>query len=317
MPLIAHPHRITMAARVSESFCVYAYTASGYCMGPPNMTKEKKHEPPYYRKVIRFARNIIKNTVQRFRYKKGGSTPVFLNGCGRSGTNFIVGRLNNVIEVDLYNENNPKAFNDWRLRDFGVIKNLILSSYAPIILFKPINDTYRMAKLLEEFTGSKIIFQFRHYDDVVNSIVRGPFGERKSLVKYWIETDYKEFKLFPPGEQTKNIIKQLYSDNLNDESGSALYWYLQNRFIVDQELLDNPNVILIPYEKLVCDPENTFQHLCNFLGIKYRTRMLRGLKTSSIRKNKSPDINAPILAACEKLWAILLAKSETQERYLS
>jgi len=242
--------------------------------------------------------------MQRVRYKKGESTPIFLTGCGRSGTNYLVGGLSKSSQIRLYNESDSSAFDDWRLRDFDIIKNLISGSYAPVLLFKPINDTYRMVELLRNFENSKIIFQFRHFDDVVNSIVRGPFGERKSLVGYWIESGFREFRLYPPSEEAQDLVRSLYSDSLNNESGSALYWWLQNRFLIEQNLRRNSRVMLVQYEHMVNDPEKQFLKLCDFIGVECSENMFGGV-SSSIRKNPAPDIRPEIRVQCEKLWTEL------------
>ncbi|HEC27200.1 MAG TPA: hypothetical protein ENI67_07315 [Gammaproteobacteria bacterium] len=261
---------------------------------------------PFSRKCIQLTKGVAKKCVQRILYRKGASVPVFLTGCGRSGTNFIVGRLNKTWEIRLYNETDQDAFHDWRLKELDIIDGLIKNSYAPIILFKPINDTYRMIRLLERFDNAKIIFQFRHYNDVVNSITRGPFGQRKALVKHWIESDFDEFKLYLPTLDAMNTIRELFNDGLNDDSGSALYWLLQNRFLFDQGLQHNPNVILVQYECLVQDSEEVLGKLFKFIDVTYKEEATKGVKLSSINKNQTPDIEPDILTACEELWAKLI-----------
>jgi len=270
----------------------------------------KRDDAPLSRKSIKFLKSAKKRFVQWILYRKGVSMPLFLMGCGRSGTNFVVGRLNTATEIQLYNETNSDAFHNWRLKSLGAIEGLLNNSYAPIVLFKPINDTYRMVKLLEKFDNAKIIFQFRHYNDVVNSITRGPFGQRRTLVKDWIESDFEEFKLYPPTDNAKNTIRSLFNDTLNDDSGSALYWLLQNRFLLDQKLQRNPSVMLVQYEHLVQNPEEVFHELFEFIGIVYKERAIKGAKSTSINKNTMPDIEPNILAACEALWVELINAAE-------
>ncbi len=248
---------------------------------------------------------MIKDLGHRACFQKGHATPVFLTGCGRSGTNFLVGQLSRLWKIKLYNEMNPEAFQQWRLRDLSEVEKLVQKSCAPVVLFKPLNDTYRMSELLARFTNAKIIFQFRHYNDVVNSIIRGPFGTRKPLIKGWIETDFEEFSLYPPDQSTKTMIKSLYHDELNDESGSAIYWLLQNQFLLDQNLLHNPMVMLVQYESLIKAPQKTFGQVCEFINIRNAKKELKGVKSSSIHKHHKPDIVPEILSECESLWGKL------------
>lgn len=237
--------------------------------------------------------------------KKGKRSPCFLQDAGVLELTFLVRQLNKLWQIQLYNETDPKAFQEWRLRDFNTIEKLVEKSYAPVVLFKPINDTYRMTELLSRFNSSKIIFQFRHYNDVTNSIIRGPFGSRKQLVKEWIDTDFSEFSRYPPHRNTKELIRSLYKDSLNDESGSVLYWLLQNRFLLDQNLLQEARVILVQYEHLVKNTENTLNQIYDFINITNTKRDLAGVRSTSINKNQVPDIEPEILSECESLWNIL------------
>lgn len=250
-------------------------------------------------------RTALKPIVQLIQNPGRKSKGVFLVGCGRSGTNILVNSLEKLWDIQLYNENNPKAFVKWRFRELDVIESLISNSSARLVLFKPIMETYRTRALLNYFADSRFIYQVRHYDDVVNSILRGPFGTRKKTVKAWLDTDFREFSAYPPSKSTKSLIGSLYSDDLNDESGSALYWMVQNRFFIDQDLHSEARVLRVNYEDLVNSPENVFTDICNFIGCRYKKRLIRGISAGSIKKYKRPDLHPRVRSACDELWEML------------
>ena len=254
-----------------------------------------------------------KRIWQRWHNPTGCTAPVFLVGCGRSGTTMLIFHLNRLWEIDLYNEDHPAAFQNWRLRDLTVIEELINHSYASMILFKPILDTYRTHVLLSRFPKAKTIFAFRHYDDVVNSSLK-KFGtaNRINHVRSWIEEDFSEFSAVPPPEETKSFIRSRWKPSLTPESGAALYWLFQNRLFFDLHLDKEVRVKLVSYESLVRNPEREFKSLCQFLELPCKPTVAQGVFASSIGRDQPSEIDSVIRADCEKLWQLLCKHKNAQ-----
>jgi hypothetical protein len=240
---------------------------------------------------------------QRWQNPARETLPVFLVGCGRSGTSMIVRYLGKSWWLEFYNEDNPAAFERWRLRDLSAIEALIDRSYAHVTLFKPILDTYQTPILLARFPTAKAIFAFRHYDDVINSsIKRFGIANRLKHVRAWIEEDFNEFAAVPPPEETKIFIREKWKPSLSPESGAALYWLFQNRLYFDLGLYQSKRVKLVQYESIVSRPAEEFKSLCGFLGIPFEPQLAAGIFSSSIGRNSPPTIDPEIRAACEELW---------------
>lgn len=233
----------------------------------------------------------------------GHSRPVFLLGCGRSGTTMVIDHLARSWQVDLYNEDHPAAFEKWRLRDLDTIADLVHRSHAQITLFKPILDTHLARRLLSRFDDSRMLFSYRHYSDVVNSAVRR-FGspDWASTVHDWLEEDFGEFAPVPPPEETRTAIRLLWDESLNPESAIALYWLFYNRLYFDLSLHNDTRVTLVPYEELVNHPRREFERLCSFVGIEYGPSISHGVYSSSIKRDIPPTIATTIQLACEALW---------------
>lgn len=231
------------------------------------------------------------------------SAPVFLVGCGRSGTNMVIDKLATSWQVDAYNEDHPAAFEEWRLREFNIIGDLINQSHARIILFKPILDTHLASTLLSRFDKSKILYSCRHYDDVVNSAMK-LFGEKNwpLRVKAWIENDFSEFASSPPPEETKTAIRLLWNESLTPESAIALYWMFYNLLFFDLGLYNDTRVRLVIYDNAVNHPLQEFEQICGFLGIKFRSSMIQNIYSTSIKRDPSPVIAKNIRMECETLW---------------
>lgn len=246
----------------------------------------------------------LKKTVRRRLHNPDGvSVPIFLVGCGRSGTSMFIWQLEKSWQIKLYNEDHPAAFAEYRLRDFGVVAHLVEESKAPFTLFKPILDTVQTMALLNHFPGSKAIFAFRHYTDVINSSLK-KFGtyNRINHVKGWMTEDFAEFAVCPPPEASKSAVRELWQDNLSPEEGAALYWLFYNHLYYDLGLHDDPRTILIRYETLVTQPREQFEEVIAFLGAEFEEKMVEGVHAKSINKNDPPPLRPAIMEACEALY---------------
>ncbi len=256
---------------------------------------------------------IRREVWQRIDNPTGAVRPAFLIGCGRSGTSMLVHQLNKSMRVELYNEDNPAAFERWRLKDLSVTDRLIAESHARVILFKPILDTYRTRTLMERYPDARFIFTFRHFDDVINSSLKR-FGRMNRInhVNSWIREDFSEFNIEPPPKASKAAIQELWKPGLSPENGAALYWLFYNRLYYDLELDTSERVMLMRYESVVSDPERYFKALSDFLGLPYEPALAVGVFSSSIRRESGPEIDPRIREACEALWLRLSNEVEVR-----
>ena len=137
--------------------------------------------------------------------------------------------------IQLYNEDNEAAFQQWFLRDFQTIDQLVENSNASIVLLKPIKDTYQIQNFQAHYSNSKVLFSFRHFDDVIKSSIKRfyiDFGQKigKTVaeitppVDRWMIDDFAEYQAAPPPEKTKALIRGLWHEGLNLESKIALHW---------------------------------------------------------------------------------------------
>jgi hypothetical protein len=250
---------------------------------------------------------------QRWHNPAGHTTPAFLVGSGRSGTNMIVKGLARSWQVELYNENNPAVFDNWYLRDFPTIEALIERSFARLILFKPLKDTYRTRVLLSAFPSARVLFIFRHFDDVINSarkrfydehgqVIKNVYADRQPPVIRWINTDFAEFTEAPPPKATEQLVRSLWTPTLNLQSNIALDWLFTNRLFFDLDLCADERIKLIQYEAVVSDPQQGFKSLCQFLGLPFEPQIAGDVFSTSVKRDPVPDLDPQIQAACEAHW---------------
>lgn len=262
--------------------------------------------------VIRTLRRMLRTSPPRTERPAGTSRPAFLVGNGRSGTSMLVHRLERSPQVRLYNEDHPDAFEDFHLREFEAIRELVAGSPAAVTLFKPIKDTYLTAALLAAFPHSQVLFLYRHFDDVINSARRFFFERRarrtgQSLesmvppVDIWMATDFGPYAAAPPPRVTRTCIRDLWRQDLNLESKIALHWLFQNSLYFDLGLHEHRRVRLVNYEAMIRNPEPVMGQICSFLQIGYQPDMITGLHASSIGRRPAPQLDDRIRLACAGL----------------
>lgn len=258
-----------------------------------------------FQKKLGRARDKLKKAVlQTLSPQTGKTTPIFIVGSGRSGTTLLTRELDKSWQVKLYNEGDPAAFNSmYRLLDLSIVESLVQKSPAPVTLFKPILDTCQAQNFLARFPNSKIIFAFRHYNDVINSSLK-LFGRTNRLdhVRGWVENDFSEFAVAPPPAKTKTFISDRWNPTLTQEEGGALFWLFINWLYYDLELHQSDRVHLVRYESLVSNPRKEFEALTEFMGIAFEERMIKDIYASSVKKSSSPGMNETLRADCEQLY---------------
>lgn len=265
--------------------------------------QKKKRQIPLY-KIKEFAISLQRPIWQQWHNPSGKTSPVFLVGCGRSGSTMLLFQLSKSWQVDGFNENHPTAFQKFRLQDLAVIDTLVQKSRARVAMFKPVLDTYRTATFLSRYPTTRVLFIFRHYDDVINSSMK-KFGDDNRLnhVRAWVNEDFCEFALVPPPAQSQAYVHSLWQPSLTPASGAAIYWLFQNRLFYDLGLHEHERVRLVSYEHLVSSPQDSFAAICDFLGIRFQSYMASGVFASSINKRQPrADVEAGIRSECEALW---------------
>lgn len=252
------------------------------------------------------ANHVKKRLLQPLRNPRRKSRAAFLVGCGRSGTDLYAAKLSQPTDALLINEDNPAGFENWRLKDLETLKALVQGSFAKVVLFKPIVETYRIRELLGAFPDSRSIFITRGYSDTVNSIVSF-FGEgTRRAVRKWIETDFSVVRTWSVPESVIRASEEVYHDKLTLEDAAGIYWFVYNSSYHALGLDQDPRVGLFRYEDLINRPENTLKAACGHLGLPFHPGMPSGIFPSSVGKRAAPELADEIKARCEEVQHQLL-----------
>ncbi|MCB1876288.1 MAG: sulfotransferase [Chromatiales bacterium] len=235
--------------------------------------------------------------------KRPGQHPglhVFVAGSQRSGTNMVMELLELSTQTDVYHEHDGRAFDNYHMRDEATIRRLVDASRAEVFIIKALLEADRMRDFLDAYPPSKGLWIVRRVDDMVNSMLISFRNMANQARRILTGTD--EWFADGMSEHTRTVVEQLVKDDISDASASALQWYYRNALYFDKGMDKDERILLVPYERLIFHPDQEFRRICEFLGIDYSPRFIKGIRSSSFRKRPPPEIDPDIRATCEQMW---------------
>ena len=241
------------------------------------------------------------------------AVPVFLVGLQRSGTNMIVRGLERSPRFEVHNENDRAAFRRFRLRPDPEIRDLVMRSRHPFVLFKPLCDSHHVGELLDHLgtpSPARAIWAVRSVDDRVRSAVQ-KFGAANLRTLRLIVAGRGEALWQAQGlsDESMALIRSFDLDRLDPWSASALFWYVRNAILFEQGLDRRDDLVVVAYERVLEDPRAALRELCGFLGLPYEDRF--AAHVSAARRIERPplEIDPEIRRRCDELGQLLDAAS--------
>lgn len=231
--------------------------------------------------------------------------PVFVVGSNRSGTQMVCEAIGKSPHGWGYPESESNiAFRDYQLRADWLIKLLIRLSPAPIVSFGNILDSQLTNDLLARYEGARAIWVYRRYEDAASSSVHKWGSHLKDDLVRWVARGELE-RLGARGKRisidTVRLFGELFHEDLSNEDGACLYWYMRNQLFFDLNLHKNPRVLIVQYEDTVLNPETAFLRIFDFLGFPYDPAIINGIFASSIGKFPWPGLEPRIQEICDVL----------------
>jgi len=269
----------------------------------------------------------VRAEVGRWRWRRvngrpGAATPVWVAGVQRSGTNMLVRGFQISPEFDVHNEDDRRAFRRFRLRPDGEIRELVLRSPYRYVLFKPLNDSHRIAGLLDTIETSRpgrAIWIYRSMQGRVRSAVE-TFGPANLVILRELSHGHAldTWQAAGLSDESFELIRRLVHGEMSAESAAALFWYVRNAIYFEQGLHDRDDVALVSYDAFLRAPEGTMRSLCRFLDYEYRPRLIEHIAPRTSRRPRPPlAIDPEIAELCAEMLVRLDLASDEKARRLA
>jgi hypothetical protein len=252
----------------------------------------------------REARRAAKRAGQ-LRGRPGEAAPLFVLGCQRSGTNMLMGVLDASPETWTYNEDHPRAFRRFRLRDLDRVASLTTRARCRVVAFKALCDSQHADRLLERFPTGRVLWPVRDYAPVADSAVR-KWGDGQLRLVRRIAGDepFDHWLAERLPEERRALVRELVERDLSVHSAAALKWFLRNELYFDRGLDRRPDrALLVRYEDLVAEPEAGFAEVFGFAGLRFDPQWVAGV--SADRRGPEPELDPRVRELCDDLTARL------------
>lgn len=240
---------------------------------------------------------------------------VFIAGMQRSGTNMVMDVLERSFDTDVYHETDPRAFQNFEMREEAVIRKLAVVSPAPFFIIKALCELDKIPALMDSFIPARTLWVLRDMEDVVNSATRSFRNFPAQVGRIAKDRDAAQWRGRGMSNETYEQVRALYHPDMNESTAAALTWYFRNVLFFEHGFDRNDQVLLVPYERLVMRPDLEFRRIFNFLGLSYSPWISRIVFASSIHRRPPPPIEPEVKALCDTLaqrFQILLGNSHVE-----
>jgi hypothetical protein len=247
-------------------------------------------------------KEFVKNTIFHFQRNKYNFNPIFIIGCGRSGTTILGNTLSKHPEVKYLNERRDlwhkvyPQFNIWNQdtknpqlfasnQDVDITKSYLLKKLffreqvigkSSVLLEKlPINN-FRLDFLHSTFPNAKYIYLRRNGLEVSTSI------EKRIKKRNWF-TGKKETLLNKHAEKI-NCKTEVETDF---EKGMWEWKLSIDESNVFFKNLDNNKFIHLSYQDFIDNPSEELKNIFDFMNLHYSEKFLISISKDIKRKNPS------------------------------
>lgn len=251
---------------------------------------------------------------QALKYPRARTEPqrcVYVAGCQRSGTNLVVNVLELNDATDVYHERDPRAFDDYYMRPDTVIDALKAKSRAPFFVIKCLLESDRLAAFLDRSDNAKGLWVYRHFNDVVRSLLASWPDDRNDIDEIVEERCAGDWRARGLSDGSYATVRRLYRPDIDNASAQALFWLIRNSLYFDNGFDKDTRILLVRFDDLVDDSAETVTRIADFLDMDTTSAMLDMPNRGRVRKKSVLDIDPAILEQCEALRALL---DETWER---
>ena len=257
------------------------------------------------REAFRFFR-LRKRIRQFFKHRSGmDKTVLFIMGCQRSGTSMIHHLFRLDWDTVTYDEISPLSSRDpiegLRLNPLPSVKARILADRAPLVVCKPLVESQNLDSLLDLFPITRAIWMYRDFRAVVISNLKffGRDTGHKDLAPI-IAGDAANWRAEKLAESDRDIIRNLYSPEMDPHDAAALFWYARTSLFFSRDFHADGRIMLCRYSDLVTRPAEIMAGAYRFTERSYPgDRIVADVFSGSRGRGRELELSPRVRELCE------------------
>lgn len=245
------------------------------------------------------------------------STPkriLLIVGCQRSGTTLMGNILARDLRTAVLQEQSCiTGAATLRLKPYDEANRILQSLRAPFIIAKPLVESQWTPELLSAIAGSRALWMYRGYRDVVRSNVTRFHSQIQGLrgAISGQPTSWRHERVSP---RTRELLVRFFREDMRREDAAALGWYSRNILYFELGLDRHDRVMLCKYEDLVIFPTRTVNSVYHFVDVEPpRNELTRDVDSQSLGLGCDVEIDARISALCDELAMKLSSAYDAQQ----
>lgn len=257
-------------------------------------------------------RRVSKHVYQTARWRNLEQPKVlFIVGCQRSGTTLMARLFDGDINCRVFDEFSELSCADKaagiRLNPLPDVAAVIGRVRAPLVVAKPLVETQNVRALLDYFAGSRALFVYRRYVDVVQSdLVK--YGERNGIdnIRPIAQGNAQNWRCAGASSAVRELMQRSFSEDMNPHDAAALFWLARNQLFFDLDLENHPAVALCRYEHLVQQPAVVLRRIYEFVDVPCPDLSHAAqVHSKSVSKGSGMNLSPAVGALCDQLQARL------------
>jgi hypothetical protein len=188
-----------------------------------------------------------------------------------------------------------------RLKPLDDVRKIFSALREPLIVSKPLVESHRALELLQHFGGSKALWTYRDYRDVINSDVK-LFHSQVESCRIVVDGVPGNWRSEVVPERALDLIRSHYDDRMSRHDAAALMWYARNSLYFEQNLQILPSVRLWKYDDFVTNPaKNAYQIYAWLKMTPPGRRAMNFVNARSVGLGQNVKIAEEIETACSEL----------------
>lgn len=226
---------------------------------------------------------------------------VFVAGMQRSGTNLLMDVLDASAKTQVFHETDPRAFEQYEMRDLVVIRKLARQCRAPVFVIKALCELDRIKPLMDTFTPAKTLWVVRDWRDSINSAIKS-FGNFVPQWKRLVDGDTNDWRGRGMSPAIRELLTELYHPDASEAEGAAIMWFYRNSLFFDHQLAADTRVHVVFYEDLVRHPMREVSAVYDILGLTGFNAAIAGrIHSRSVKFSCPFDMPPSVSILCDEL----------------